>query len=308
MQNIGIIGSEIEIGQVIPVLQKYSGLKISGYFNPAGESDPGLPDICRMDGLSELVRRSEAVIFLYNGTMLYELAKEAVKASRHVFIDNPSSISVKKITQLIDLAAEANIILKVKQTGRYNGIVNALWEQIKQSRYIEIKHVIVGHTVSSGRLFECIVEDIELITVIASNIKKIRPTSIWSSANGLQLINVRFEFDNQLVAALTWNVLSDKNVHQALFVHSDKTIEIDFLTQEAGIFHYSGNRHDRFIANSVRMEKIKSCKRDPFTGELSKFIEVIRPKSVYMLNPEEEFKAYLIAKDLLIRMKLEIAI
>ncbi|MBN2348874.1 MAG: Gfo/Idh/MocA family oxidoreductase [Bacteroidales bacterium] len=304
MLRIGIIGSTQNILPYISCLSDFPEIQIAGYFDPLGGNGSQTVELDQFGSLEKVFYQSDAIILVHKGSLLADLAKRAVKSSKHVFIDNPSAIQVKKIYQLIQLANEANTILKVKQTGRRNSIITKLKDQLLFSRYVEVRNNLNYYSIRQNSLLESMVDDIDIIIGITSNIKKIKSANVWFTDTDTQLINARIEFDNQLIVNLTWNTLSDKKSHNAIFAQPDKYINIDLSNQEAEIISLKGAKFsEKFEERQLTVEKVIASKNQPLNEELTRFTDLIKNNSKTLLNSEEEFKPYLVAYDLLSKVK-----
>jgi predicted dehydrogenase len=304
--RLGIIGSVSNSVSHINAIRELSEIDLIGYYNPYAteESFPPSFKLHRFLSLEELYRNVDAVDLILTGIVQFSLAKAILKKSKHLYIENPTINYPDKVIELIKLAYEANVVLKVGRLARYKTSVATIKPDLNDSSYIEIQHHQIYDNRSDNWFFKSMVEDIDIVfDLVRSNVKSIKSTPYFFSDNSFQLINVRIEFTNKTMANLTWNSLSDKKSHSGRFIKSGSEIVIDFIKNEIKTLSYTENKKNQETKMLLKVNKWIVEPDDPLFAEFISFKNSIIGNAISIVNPEEGFKSLLMIHDILKKAK-----
>ncbi|HVF46570.1 MAG TPA: Gfo/Idh/MocA family oxidoreductase [Pyrinomonadaceae bacterium] len=154
----------------------------------------------------------------------YEIAKNALLAGKHVFIEKPMTASVAEAEELIELARSRRLVLFVDHTFIYTGAVRKMKEIITSGRLGEI-YYFDSVRINLG-LFQ---HDVNVIWDLAPHDLSImdylleRPARSVSAigachvGNGLEdIAYLTLEFDNNLIAHFHVNWLAPMKIRKTL--------------------------------------------------------------------------------------------
>ncbi len=302
MIKLGIIGSVNNSVSHINAIRELTEIELKGYYDPYTTEECFQPSfkLHRFLSLEELYRNVDAIDLVLTGIVQFSLAKAILKKSKHLYIENPTISYPEKIIELIKLAYEANVILKVGKLARYKTAVATIKPFLNDSSYIEIQHHQVYNNRSDNWFFKSMMEDIDIVfDLVRSNVKSIKSTPYFFPDNSFQLINVRIEFTNKSMANLTWNNLSDKKCHSGRFVKSGSEIFIDFIKNEIKTLSYAENRKNQETNMLLQVNKWMVEPDDPLFAEFIGFKSSIIGNAISIVNPEEGFKSLLMIHDIL---------
>ncbi|MBN2213368.1 MAG: Gfo/Idh/MocA family oxidoreductase [Bacteroidales bacterium] len=304
MVRIGLIGTLTQSLPHVEILKKVPGVDIAGLFNPLKElsgTSQSNGYIKEFDSFSQFIPRVDAIDFVSKSQNCFNIAKQALKETKHIFISTSILKNKQQAGQLINLANEASVILMVERPVRYHAALNAVLPQIKNLRLIEIHNQFYDKLDNSREsIFRAIMTDIEIIyTVLQANVKDVKACGIKMANINPDVISIRLEFDNACVANLNCSRITPENNHYGLFTQQDSITRIDFLTNEITVIKPKKNRHsvdDDYALNPVTRKIIPN---NPILDELINFVISITNNSKLLSKPEDGFKSLYLAEKIM---------
>lgn len=255
MLKIGVLGAG-HLGKIhIRLLKELSDVfELVGFVDQSDENaqkvmdDYGIP---RFNSIQELIEQVDCVDVVTPTLAHYDCAVQALRNSRHVFIEKPVTETVEEARQLIRLAREANVKVQVGHVERFNPAFQAAVPYLTKPMFIETHRLAQfnprGTDVSV--VLDLMIHDLDIIlSVVKSGIKRISASGVAVVSDTPDITNARIEFDNGCVANLTASRISMKNMRKSRFFQKDAYISVDFLDRQLEV---------------VRMEDVDG-EADPF--------------------------------------------
>ena len=169
----------------------------------------------------------------------YECAVDAIKQSKHVFIEKPITNTLEEAKDLLHLVEEANIKAQVGHVERFNPAFLALKDQELQPMFIETHRLAQFNPRGTdvAVVLDLMIHDIDIIlSIVKSNVKRISASGVAVLSDSPDIANARIEFDNGCVANLTASRISIKNMRKTRLFQKNAYISIDFLEKKTEIF------------------------------------------------------------------------
>jgi predicted dehydrogenase len=288
MVRIGLIGTLAQSLPHVDILKKVPGVEITGFYNPVKEPSAisHSNGIKEFESFDEFIPQVDAIDFVCKSQSCYDIAQQALKKTKHLFIN---------------LANEANVTLMVERPVRYHAALNAMLPQIKNLRLIEIHNQFSDeHENSNESIFRAIMTDIEIIyTVLQANVRNVKACGIKMVNGNPDVINIRLEFDNACVANLNCSRITPENNHYGLFTQQDRITRIDFLTNEITVI--KPEKAELSAANNYALNPVtkKIIPNNPILDELINFISSIINNSKLLSKPEDGFKSLYLAEKIM---------
>src|SRR4030042_4484748 len=304
MVRIGLIGTLQQSLPHVEILKKVPGVEIAGFYNPIKELSATYQSnslLKEFDSFNHFMPQVDAIDFVSKSQSCYDIAQQALKKTKHIFISTSILKNKQQVHQLINLANEANVTLMVERPVRYHAALNAMLPQIKDLRLIEIHNQFYDkHDNSNESIFRAIMTDIEIIyTVLQANVKNVKACGIKMVNVNPDVISIRLEFDNACVANLNCSRITPENNHYGLFTQPDSITRIDFLTNEITVIKPEKTRPsavDNYALNPVTRKIIPN---NPILDELINFISSIINNSKLLSRPEDGFKSLYLAEKIM---------
>ena len=278
MLKIGVLGAG-HLGKIhIKCIQQIPDYELCGFYDPDDENAARVEKefgIKRYDVLSNLIEDVEVVDIVTPTISHFECASEALKKTRHVFIEKPVVTTLDEARKLIALSEEANIKVQVGHVERFNPAFIAALPYFDQPMFIETHRLAQFNPRGTDVpvVLDLMIHDIDIVlSVVNSDIHRISASGVAVVSDTPDIANARIEFNNGCVANLTASRISMKNMRKSRFFQRDAYIAVDFLEKQAEI---------------LRMKDVDPEKADPY-AVIMELGEGKSPKQVIFDKPEVE--------------------
>jgi len=241
MLKIGIFGAG-HLGKIhMQQWHEVEGTKLVGFYDPddnQAETAIAKYQLTRYRDIDELINAVDAIDIVSTTTSHYEIAKRALLAGKHLFIEKPLAHTLEEGMELVKLVKEANVKCQVGHIERYNPAYLALEGQHLQPMFIEAHRLAQfnprGTDVSV--ILDLMIHDIDMVLhLVKSPVRRISASGVSVLSETSDIANARIEFDNGCVANLTSSRISLKNMRKMRLFQRDAYIGIDFLDKKTEI-------------------------------------------------------------------------
>jgi predicted dehydrogenase len=237
----------------------------------------------------------DALVIATSAPTHYGMAKEALLAGKHVFIEKPMATSAVECDELVQLAATRGLRLMVGHTFLYSNPVRRIKDIIKSGdigelRYINARRLNLGLFQRSINVtWDLAPHDISIILYLTG----LLPTSVNCQGNshvtkGVEdVTNMSMNFENGVFATLQNSWLDPRKVREMTIVGSRKMVVYDDVQQlekvriydtrvDAVPPHYDtfGEFHFSYHYGDSHIPYIKQ--EEPLKIECQHFLECIR--------------------------------
>jgi predicted dehydrogenase len=297
MLKIGVLGAG-HLGKIhIRCIREISDFELVGFYDPNEETALKVEKefgLKRFDSLAEIIDAVEVVDIVTPTVSHFLCASQALKKSKHVFIEKPIVTTPKEAQELIKIADEANAKVQVGHVERFNPAFIAAQPFINDPMFIETHRLALFNPRGTDVpvVLDLMIHDIDIVlSVVNSPVRKISASGVCIVSDTHDIANARIEFDNGCVANLTASRLSLKNMRKSRFFQRDAYISVDFLEKDIEI---------------VRMKDIDKEPDNPFSlvlnlgeGKGMKEILIEKPeiKPINAIKTELETFAHVILND-----------
>ncbi len=278
MLKIGVLGAG-HLGKIhIKCIQQISDYELVGFYDPDNENASKVESefgIKRFDTLSALIEEVEVVDIVTPTVSHFDCASEALKKTRHVFIEKPIVTTLGEAKKLIALSEEANIKVQVGHVERFNPAFLAARPYFKQPMFIETHRLAQFNPRGTDVpvVLDLMIHDIDIVlSVVKSDIHRISASGVPVVSDTPDIANARIEFTNGCVANLTASRISMKNMRKSRFFQKDAYISVDFLEKETEI---------------LRLKDVDPASADPY-AVIMELGEGKAPKQIIFDKPDVE--------------------
>ena len=204
------------------------------------------------ESIEALIEAVDVVDIVTPTVSHFECASEAIRKSKHVFIEKPIVTTPEEALELIELASEADVKVQVGHVERFNPAFTAAKEFVNKPMFIEAHRLAQFNPRGTDVpvVLDLMIHDIDIVlSVVRSNIRKVHASGVKVVSDTPDIANARLEFDNGAVANLTASRISLKNMRKTRIFQKDAYITVDFLEK---------------VSEVVRMDEIDKIPDDPF--------------------------------------------
>lgn len=322
MLKIGVLGAG-HLGKIhIRLIQELSdNYQLVGFYDPNDKNAEEVSNqfgIKRFDSISDLLDQVDCVDIITPTIAHFDCASQALRKSKHVFIEKPVTQTVDEARVLMQLAREANVKVQVGHVERFNPAFQAALPYFNKPMFIETHRLAQFNPRGTDVpvVLDLMIHDLDyILSVVQSGIKRISASGVAVVSDTPDITNARIEFDNGCVANLTASRISMKNMRKSRFFQKDAYISVDFLTKELEVvrmedvegepdpldvvFDLGGGKPVKKIYfDKPELEPINAIKE-----ELRTFHDAIVNDVVPVVPLEDGFRALDVAQKILDKLK-----
>ena len=290
MLKIGIFGVG-HLGKIhLKLLYELTNLyNVIGFFDPddrEAEIIQDLYNIRRYKTIHELIQNCDCIDIVTPTLFHYEIAIEALRAGKPVFIEKPITDKIEEAESLVNLSKENSTLIQVGHVERFNPAFIEAKKYLKQPMFIETHRLAQFNPRGTDVpvVLDLMIHDIDIVlNVVNSRVRKISASGVSVISDSNDIANARIEFENGCVANLTASRISLKNMRKSRFFQRDAYVSVDFLTKELEV---------------VQMEDIDNTPDDfdivfdPGNGKVKKRILFNKPNILQTNAIKEELTSF----------------
>lgn len=266
-----------------------------------------------------LLASCDAVDISATTTAHYDLAKQALLAGKHVFIEKPITSELWQAEELCAIAAEKGLKLQVGHIERFNPVIMKVEDSINSPMFIESHRLSMFQPRGTDVpvVLDLMIHDIDLILdFVKSPVKEIRASGVGIITPSIDIANARIEFENGAIANVTSSRVSMKQERKIRFFQRDAYFSIDFgakqvtmMKKSPDILKYlpqllSGNgevKPENIV--DVDHHDLSDAPKDALSLELESFVDCILTNRKPVVDGAAGTRALKTALDIMARIK-----
>jgi predicted dehydrogenase len=243
------------------------------------------------DSYEAMLAACDAVDIAATTTAHYALAKPALLAGKHIFLEKPITSELVQAEELLKIAEERGLKIQVGHIERFNPVIREIENEIGEPMFIESHRLSTFHHRGTDVpvVLDLMIHDIDLILdFVHSPVTEIRASGVGILTPSIDIANARIEFANGAIANVTSSRVSMKQERKIRFFQRDSYISMDFVAKQVRIMKKSANIM-QFLpqllmgATDIKPEQlvdvqaidVSDSPKDALTMELESFVECI---------------------------------
>ncbi len=328
MLKIGVLGTghlgKIHLKCIQLAPESY---ELVGFYDPndkAAQQAMETHGIPRFEKLEDLFAAVDVVDIVTPTTTHYDVAKQAIEAGKHIFIEKPLTRTIAEAMELVELTKKHGVKVQVGHVERFNPALLALEDMALDPMFIEAHRLAVfnprGTDVSV--ILDLMIHDLDIVlSMVKSPVKFISASGVAVASDTPDIANARIEFENGCVANLTASRISLKQMRKVRLFQRDAYISLDFLDKQAqivrlfdenapnlppdaGMMELETNRGKKLIhAYMPEIEPVNSIKM-----ELETFAQSIMENKTPRVPIEDGYAALKVAHDIIEEIEKRMAV
>ena len=321
MVRIGVLGAGF-LGKIhIGLIKELSHFDLVGFYDPDPvKVDEALKEfnIKSYNSPEELLKDVDAIDIVTPTISHYKCAVDALKSSKHIFIEKPITYTAEEAAQLIKLTHEANVTVQVGHVERFNPAFLAVKPYFNNPLFIEAHRL--GQYNPRGTdvpvVLDLMIHDIDIVlNIVNSTVGKVSASGVPVISDTPDIANARLEFNNGCVANLTASRISLNKMRKTRIFQRDAYISLDFLNKEAEVYRMKPHLSFPFPndmtllsgkgkeTHGITIEKPEIIKTNAIKEELKCFHDAIVNKTPPAVTIEDGYAALDIALKILKMME-----
>lgn len=274
MTKIAIIGMGVMGKNHYRIIQGIKNVEIVGLCDPIAEDNFAHKLYRNLDVMLNEIE-IDAVIIATPTFLHKEVALKCIEKDINLFIEKPVASTIEDGKKILEEATKKNIKVVVGHIERFNPVVQALKNELKDKEIYSINITRVGpfppRIADVGILTDLAVHDIDLIRFITQ--KEIEDISIFKSKKIHNHYEdnavLSFAMEDEIVASITTNWLTPYKKRKLEVACKEAYYEADLMSQE--LLEYSSYE----LNNSYVTRGCFVRKSEPLLNELESFIEYL---------------------------------
>jgi predicted dehydrogenase len=225
--------------------------------------------------LEEFARLVDAATICTPTIAHYEIAALLLDHGKHLLIEKPVAETPAQARELSALAASRSCVLQVGHIERFNPVLAALEDKLRNPRFLEVTRLspYPNRSTDIGVVLDLMIHDIEIILhIVRSPILSMDPVGIAVLSKGEDIANVRFRFESGCVANVTASRISRDTIRKIRVFQENAYLSLDYQKQ-AGVMY---RLHDGPKGKEIVRDKVTIKRGEPLKIELEAFIQCAR--------------------------------
>ncbi|MFC5044715.1 Gfo/Idh/MocA family protein [Aquimarina hainanensis] len=312
MLKAGVLGAG-HLGKIhLRLLEQSTNYNLVGFYDPNKEQVAAIAEefgFTPFDSAEALIDAVDVIDIVTPTFAHFEVAKKAIKAGKHVFIEKPITNTVQEAEALIELANTYNVKGQVGHVERFNPAYTSVAKKIDNPMFIEAHRLAEFNPRGTDVpvVLDLMIHDIDaILSVVNSEVKNISASGVSVISETPDIANARIEFENGCVANLTASRISLKNMRKARFFQKDAYISVDFFEKKCEVVKMKDapEQPDDFAMILQNAEGVKKQiyfdnpsvpSNNAILDELDTFAEAIKNDSTPIVSLEQGKKALEVA-------------
>jgi len=184
------------------------------------------------NSLYEAIEHSDVLDIVTPSNTHFDIARQAIMAGKHLFIEKPITPTSMEAEKLQELAQKNGVCIQVGHVERFNPAFIAAKPYFRNPKFIEA-HRLSQYTprgTDVSVVTDLMMHDIDLmLSIIKEPIKDIKASGATLVSGSPDIVNARIEFFNGVVANLTASRISFKNIRKFRVFSEDNFTSINLL-------------------------------------------------------------------------------
>lgn len=260
------------------------------------------------DELEALIADVDCIDVVSPTVFHYEIAKKAIIAGKHVFIEKPLTETLEQAEELVALSQKHKVKVQVGHVERYNPAIRSLRNIDFKPKFIEGHRLALfnprGTDVSV--VLDLMIHDLDIVlSMIKEDVVDVRANGVCIVSKTPDICNARIEFAGGAIANLTASRISLKNMRKIRIFQNDAYISLDFLEKEAQVVKIEENvENDDFSGMTIHtndglkriiIDSPEIMKNNAIEDELSDFYNAVTGQSDVLVTIDDGYRALKLA-------------
>lgn len=316
MLKVGVIGAG-HLGKIhLRLLQESSKYELVGFFDANRELATSIEKEFGYKSFKseeELIASVEVIDVVTPTITHFGVAKKAITAGRHLFVEKPITSTYEEAEELIALAKNHKVKGQVGHVERFNPAFRAVADKIEKPMFIEAHRLAEFNPRGTDVpvVLDLMIHDIDVVlSVVKSKVTSIHASGVSVISETPDIANARIQFENGCVANLTASRISLKNMRKARFFQRDAYISVDFLERKCEVVKMKDvpENPDDFamilqnaegVKKQIYFDNPKIDEQNAILEELETFADAIQNNTTPIVTLEQGAEALRVANQVI---------
>lgn len=235
----------------------------------------------------------------------YDVAKKALDAGKHVFIEKPITATLEQADELLDTATKHGALVQIGHVERFNRAVRAALPYVSRPRFIESERLATFNLRGSdvAVVLDLMIHDIDLVlTLVGDTAEEIAAVGVPVLTPMLDIANARVTFSSGAVANITSSRISRDRVRKIRIFQESGYMSLDLAAGTGNFFRLKEKLDPSKplagpvnIIDFVDYIPLTAPEGEPLRLEFDSFVSAIRGESEVVVTGEDGKRALAVA-------------
>ena len=247
--------------------------------------------------IESLLDEVDAVTVVVPTPAHFRVARAALEAGKHVFIEKPIAATLAEADELLEIARQNGCIVQIGHVERFNRAVRAALPYVSRPRFIESERLALFSLRGSdvAVVLDLMIHDIDLVlTLVGDTAEEIAAVGVPVLTPMLDIANARVTFSSGAVANITSSRISRDRVRKIRIFQESGYISLD-LAAGTGDFFRLKQKMDPApppagpisITDFVDRISLTAPEGEPLRLEFDSFVNAIRGDGRVVVTGED---------------------
>ena len=305
---MGVIGAGSLGFHHVRILRDMDSVSLAGFVESNDERASHVASelaVDRYGDLQSLLRDVDALTIVVPTPSHYAVAREALEAGKHVFIEKPITATLEQADELLEIADRNGCLVQIGHVERFNQAVRAALPYVSHPRFIESERLALFSVRGSdvAVVLDLMIHDIDLVlTLVGDTAEEISAVGVPVLTPMLDIANARVTFSSGAVANITSSRISRDRVRKIRIFQQSGYLSLD-LAAGTGEFFRLKHQMDPTrppvgpvnITDYVDRIKLTAPEGEPLRLEFDSFVAAVRGESPVVVTGEDGRRALAVA-------------
>lgn len=185
-----------------------------------------------------MLKACDAIDIAATTSAHYELAKPALEAGKHIFLEKPITSELWQAQELVELAERKGLKIQVGHIERFNPVILKVEQEIVNPMFVESTRISTFQPRGTDVpvVLDLMIHDIDLIlSFVNGPVSDIKASGIGLFTSSIDIANARLEFTGGAIANITSSRVSLKQERKIRFFQKDSYITMDFQSKHVRV-------------------------------------------------------------------------
>ncbi len=303
--RVGVIGVGTMGQHHVRIVSSTPGVSLTGLYDP---DIARAAEICSRHGcvsftdLDRLLDGCDAVCIASPTVTHLELGRKCLERKLHVLMEKPLAHNLASGTELVDLAANAGVVLMVGHVERYNPAVIKLMETLKDTSEeiisVDCRRLAPfdgSRCIDADVLYDLMIHDVDLALEIAdSPVLNVTASGRPVFSDKTDVAHARIEFENRAIAVFWTGKCSPKKVRTISVATPSRFLVADTLDKT--LMMHSAEQLPAMtdgicLMGQIRAEEIAVPDEEPLRRELEDFFRAVKDQAAPIVHGQRALAA-----------------
>lgn len=205
-----------------------------------------------------------------------EVTRDCLARGLAVLVEKPMAATLDEAAAMTRAAESAGRPLRVGHTERFNPVVRATLDRVRDPRFIETHRlgVFTARSTDVDVVLDLMIHDLDVIlSLVPSPVASIDSVGVHALTDKVDIANARIRFENGCVANVTASRISSDRVRKLRIFEEDSYVSVDYARQEGVAYRL---KRTPGAAPEIVREPLAVESEEPLLAELRAFARTVR--------------------------------